>query len=234
MSKDTIVIIPAVNEENSISNVVSAIRKQYPDFGVVVINDGSSDNTEKLALEAGAILLTHPYNLGYGASIQTGYKYAIRNNYSYLVQVDGDGQHDISRIGGLVEVLKSGEADVVLGSRFLMPDNYKMSIYRLIGIRFFQVLIRLLTGLKISDPTTGYQAMNRKVLKVLVKDLFPYDYPDTDIILLLSKLDMKIKEVPVRMYPNLDGKSMHGNPLNALYYMFKMLLSILVTKLRRY
>ncbi len=233
MHKETLIIIPAFNEENSISKVVSSIKELYPDISVVVINDGSNDDTAKLAKQAGAIVLSHPFNMGYGVSIQTGYKYAVRNGYRSLVQLDGDGQHDIKKIGVLLEKLKENSADIVLGSRFLVSNNYKLSIYRFIGVRFFQFLLRLLTGLKISDPTTGFQAMNQKVLNILTRDIFPYDYPDADIILLLSRLNVKIKEVPVEMYPNPDGKSMHSNPVNVLYYIFKMLLSIFVTKLRR-
>ncbi len=233
MYKETLIIIPAFNEQNSISKVVSSIRELYPAISVVVINDGSDDDTAELAKQAGAVVLSHPFNMGYGVSIQTGYKYAVRNGYRYLVQLDGDGQHDIKKIGVLLEELKDGQADIVLGSRFLESNSYKLSIYRFIGVRFFQVLLRLLTGLKVSDPTTGFQAMNQKVLNILTGDLFPYDYPDADIILLLSRLNMEIKEVPVEMYPNPEGKSMHSNPVNVLYYIFKVSLSIFVTKLRR-
>ena len=234
MHTETLIIIPAYNEERSISGVVSSIKEKYRDIDVVVINDGSNDNTAELAGKAGAFVLSHVFNMGYGISIQTGYKYAIYNNYKYLVQIDGDGQHDIKGIEILLEKLKNGSADIVLGSRFLKSNNYRLSIYRFMGIRFFQFFLRLLTGLKISDPTTGFQAMNRKVLKIFAQDYFPYDYPDADVIILLSKMNMKLEEVAVSMYPNQEGKSMHSSFLGVVYYIFKMLLSMFLTKYRRF
>lgn len=229
-----LIIIPSYNEEKSISKVVSSIKEQYQDIDIVVINDGSNDKTAKLAEEAGAVVLSHPFNMGYGASVQTGYKYAVRNNYSYLVQLDGDGQHDVKGIKDLLKNLEDGTSDIVLGSRFLGIGNYKPSVNRLIGIRFFRFILYLLSGQKISDPTTGFQAMNQKVLKVFTKDLFPSDYPDADILMLLPRMNLKVKEIPVTMYQNPGRKSMHGNPFKVIYYIFKMILSMLVTKLRKY
>lgn len=234
MHSNTLIIIPAYNEK-SISRVVSSVKELYSDIDVVVINDGSTDDTAMLAAKAGAKVLTHPYNMGYGAAIQTGYKYAVRNNYKYLVQIDGDGQHDPKGIKNLLAKIKNGSCDIVLGSRFLgLNSNYRTSIYRFIGIRFFRFILRLFTGLKISDPTTGFQALNHKVLKIFTQDIFPYDYPDADVLVLLSKLNINIKEIPVTMYPNSDGKSMHSNPLKVLYYIFKMVLCMFIAKLRRY
>lgn len=233
MYSRTLVIIPAYNEGKSISRVVSSIKELYPDISIAVIDDGSTDDTAKRATLAGAIVLSHPFNMGYGTSVQTGYKYAVRKDYSYLVQMDGDGQHDAKGIGDLSRILEDGSSDIVLGSRFLGSNNYRPSIYRLIGISFFRLILRLLSGQRISDPTTGFQAMNQKVLKLFVQDIFPNDYPDADIVMLLSKFRFKIKEVPVVMYPNPKGKSMHGKPIDVLYYIFKMLLSMFVTKLRK-
>lgn len=234
MNTDTVIIIPAYNEERSISHVISSIKKLYPDISLVVINDGSSDNTASLAEKAGAVILSHPFNMGYGASLQTGYKYALLNGYDYLVQIDGDGQHDPRGIDVLLKNLKRGDCDIVLGSRFFSSEAYESSVCRIIGIKFFRLILRFSSGQNISDPTTGFQAINKKVLRLFVQDVFPCDYPDADIIILLSKLHFKIKEVPVLMYPNVEGKSMHKGFLNALYYIFKMLLSMLVTKLRKY
>lgn len=234
MKTDTVIIIPAYNEERSISRVASSIKKLYPDIALVVIDDGSSDDTASLAAKAGAVVLSHPFNIGYGASLQTGYKYALLNGYDYLVQIDGDGQHDPRGINVLLENLKGGHYDIVLGSRFFSSEAYELSIYRIIGIKFFRLILRFFSGQNISDPTTGFQAMNKRILSLFIQDVFPCDYPDADIIILLSKLHFKIKEVPVLMYPNPEGKSMHKGLLNAFYYIFKMLLSMLVTKLRKY
>lgn len=234
MDKDTLVIIPAFNEALSISRVVASITRLYPDVDVAVINDGSHDGTARLAKEAGASVLSHPFNMGYGVSLQTGYKFAVRNDYRYLVQIDGDGQHDPEGIGELLGVVKSGSADVALGSRFLGGNNYRPSLFRLMGIRLFRFMLRLLSGKNIMDVTTGFQAMNRRVLNLFISDAFPCDYPDADVILLLLMLGFTVRETPVTMYPSPSGKSMHRNPLKALYYIFKMFLSMLLTRLRKY
>ncbi len=232
MYGSTLIIIPAYNEEAMIGTVVSSVRKLYPGISVVVVNDGSADNTAKAAREAGAVVLTHPFNMGYGVSLQTGYKYAVRQDYSYVVQIDGDGQHDPKGIGKLLQVVTSGTADVALGSRFLHAGSYRPSLVRLLGIRLFRFVLWVLSGRRIMDVTTGFQAMNRGVLKVFISDAFPCDYPDADVILLLSKLGFTVSEVPVTMYPSASGKSMHQNPVKVLYYIFKMLLSLLLTRIR--
>jgi len=234
MKAKTLVIIPAYNEARSIAGVVSGLNKRYPDIDVLVIDDGSQDGTAGLAQVSGAKVLSHSFNMGYGVSLQTGYKYAIREGFQYVVQMDGDGQHDPSDVISLLENIKDSSCDIVFGSRFLGPNNYKASFYRMTGIRFFRLVLRLLSGQDISDPTTGFQAMNRRVLELFAQDVFPYDYPDADVIMLLSKLRFKMKEVPVSMNPKSGGKSMHGDPLNVIYYVFKMLLSMLMTKFRRH
>lgn len=234
MQSDTLIIIPAYNEEKKIRQVIHSVKQLYPEFDIAVINDGSSDATAQLAEKAGAVVLSHLFNMGYGVSLQTGYKYAVLRDYRYVVQMDGDGQHDPDGIKTLLDILKNNAADIVLGSRFLGHNDYSTSIYRLTGIRLFRLVLKLLSGRDIKDVTTGFQAMNRKVLNVFVTDLFPCDYPDADVILMLSRLGFTIKEAPVTMYPNNEGKSMHGNPLNAVYYIFKMVLSMFLTKMRKY
>ena len=229
-----LVIIPAYNEEKSIFRVVSSVKDEYPDLTVVVIDDGSDDNTAEIARQAGGTVLCHPFNMGYGVTIQTGYKYALSGNYKYLVQIDGDGQHETKDIETLLENLADGSCDIVLGSRFLGSISYKSTLYRHIGTLFFRNFLRLFSITKITDPTTGFQAMNRKVLKIFAQDSFPCDYPDADVIIMLSKLNIRIKEVPVRMYNNHNDKSMHSNPFNVLYYLFKIILSIGLTLLRKH
>jgi glycosyltransferase involved in cell wall biosynthesis len=232
MAERTLVIIPAYNEEKTIVSLIQSIKNLYPQFDIVVINDGSEDNTVDLAREAGAQVLSHPFNMGYGVALQTGYKFAVHNNYDQLVQIDGDGQHDPKGIKTLLDNLKEGSCDIVLGSRFIGTGDYKHSIFRSIGARFFRMILRLLSGQKISDPTTGFQAMKKNVLQVFVRDVFPCDYPDADVIVLLVKLRYKIREVPVVVYPKKGGKSMHRNPLRVIYYIFKMSLSMFITRIR--
>lgn len=233
-SSDTVVIIPAYNEEKAIFRVVSSIKEEYPDFDVVVIDDGSNDDTAKMATQAGATILSLPLNMGYGIAVQTGYKYAVRYDYKYLVQIDGDGQHDTRDIRGLLEILEDKSCDIVLGSRFLGPIDYRSSLFRDVGISFFRWLLYIFSGKKITDPTTGFLAMKRRVLRIVTQDFFPCDYPDADVIILLLKLGMRIKEVPVRMYFYPKDKSMHSNPFRVLYYLFKMILSMSITALRKY
>jgi hypothetical protein len=234
MDKNTLVIIPAYNEEKSIGGIVISIRKLYPDFSIVVIDDASADSTAAIAKSSGAFVLSHPFNMGYGVSVQTGYKYALYNNYDYIVQIDADGQHRPEDIKVLIENLENKSCDIILGSRFIGETIYRTSIYRMLGIKFFRTGIHLLTGLRISDPTTGFQVMRRRVLDALSKDIFPHQYPDADIILLLHKLNFKIMEAPVCILRSQPGKSMHRNPVNAIYYIFAMLLSMLVIKLKSY
>lgn len=234
MSSDTLVVIPAYNEEKAIAGVVSSIKALYPEFDIMVVNDGSRDDTARCAQAAGAIVLSHPFNMGYGVSLQTGYKFAVRNDYHFVAQMDGDGQHDPKGIGKLLETVRSGVSDIALGSRFHEQSAYRPSAVRLMGIRLFRFMLRVLSGRDIKDVTTGFQAMNRRVLDVFVSDAFPCDYPDADVILLLTRLGFNIREVPVTMYPSLSGKSMHKSPLKALYYIFKMFLSMILTQLRKY
>lgn len=228
---DTLIIIPAFNEETGISSVISDIRKQAPDFDILVINDGSSDKTAKAAREAGAIVLSHNFNMGYGVTIQTGYKFAYEKGYKYIIQIDGDGQHDPSFMSQLLEPVRKGDVDLALGSRFLWFDSYRPSFTRRLGILFFRKLVTVIIGREITDPTSGYQAFNRDVIKFFTTDIFPYDYPDADMLITLNLAGFRIREIPVRMFANPTGKTMHSGA-KPLYYMLKMCLSIFVTLLR--
>ncbi|MGD9577914.1 MAG: glycosyltransferase family 2 protein [Syntrophorhabdus sp.] len=235
----TVVIIPAHNEGDYIAGVVNQIRASYPYLDVVVIDDGSSDDTRTKAIVAGARVISNPFSLGYGGALQTGYKYAVKNGYQYLVQMDGDGQHDPAYIDDLIEPVRNGEADIVIGSRFLVPlsqgDNqqvYRAPMARKIGMKVFGAIATFLIGQKVTDPTSGYQAMENRVFSLLSGDKFPIDYPDADVIIMLHRAHFRIKEIPVRMLPSPDDKSMHSG-LKPIYYVFKMFLSILVTLLRK-
>jgi|TARA_B100000315_G_C14586881_1_gene593504 hypothetical protein len=231
---NAIVIIPVFNEEGSLRGAISSVVELYPHIDIVVIDDGSTDGSAEIARESGAVVLRHPYNMGYGVALQTGYKFALRHNYDTLVQMDGDGQHDPEGIRVLVEELKNDSYDIVMGSRFLNPYNYNTTFFRKVGIGIFRLLLHLLTGRHITDPTSGFQAMNRKVLELYIKDFFPCDYPDADLIVVLAKMRMRFKEVPVKMIPNTTGKSMHSSPLNVMYYIFKMILLLFLPRNRKF
>lgn len=232
MSAKTIVIIPAYNEARGIAGVISRIRELYPAVDILVIDDGSVDGTTAIATEAGAFVLKHCFNMSYGTAIQTGYKYAYRNGYDFLVQIDGDGQHEVEDIGKLLVEVEADRTDLALGSRFLEDCGYRHSKLRQLGMQFFQVILHLLIKRDITDPTSGFQAMNRNVLSVFIQDFFPCDYPDADVIVLLDKLKLRVTEIPVRMYSNGEGKSMHSKPFDVIYYVFKMVISVFLTKYR--
>jgi hypothetical protein len=228
----TLIIIPAYNEAARIGEVVRRVREMYPDYDVLVVNDGSRDDTVAAAAKAGATVVSHPFNMGYGVAIQTGYKYALHHGYDFLVQMDGDGQHDPAFISQLLAPVLAGESDFVLGSRFLGIESYEPSLARRIGMAFFRRLVSWLIGQRITDSTSGFQAFNRRVIRFFTTEVFPCDYPDADMLLTLHRAGFSILEVPVRMYANATGKSMHAG-WKPLYYMFKMLLSMFVTLLRK-
>lgn len=228
---DTLVIIPAFNEQNCIAGVIQAVRKVNSEFDILVVNDGSRDSTVAVAKENGAMVISHNFNMGYGVTIQTGYKFAYSKGYRYIVQIDGDGQHDPSFINQLLEPVANGTVDFAIGSRFLWVDSYRPSFSRRLGILFFRKLVTVIIGREITDPTSGYQAFNREVMKFFTGDIFPVDYPDADMLVTLNMAGFSIKEIPVRMLANSTGKTMHSGA-KPLYYMFKMCLSILVTLLR--
>ncbi len=234
-----LVIIPAYNEANQVASVIRGIKESLPLVEVLIVDDGSTDETRKVAMEAGATVLSHPFNLGYGAALQTGYKYALRKDYGQIVQMDGDGQHDPSFLGGLLSVVRNREADIAIGSRFLKARStrldqqpYRSPFFRRVGMRFFGTITSLIIRQKITDSTSGFQAMNRKAIEWVSSDKFPYDYPDADVIIMLHRAGFRIREVPVQMFPNQNKKSMHSG-WKPLYYIFKMFLSILVTLMRK-
>lgn len=232
MAKDKCIIIPSYNEEKNIVSVIEDIRK-YHSGDIVVIDDGSQDVTSSLAREAGAFVIRHPFNMGYGVALQTGYKYAVEKNYDILLQIDGDGQHSAKFIPELFSQVESSDCDVAIGSRFLGESQYRAGFLKSIGIRLFRKIIWMITGEKITDPTSGYQCLNRSVFEFFTNDTFPCDYPDANVIIMLHRAGFKIREIPVEMTSNPDGRSMHRGIFTISYYLFKMFLSIFVTLIRR-
>lgn len=230
--KKTLILIPAYNEGARINALVQSVRKVMPACDILVVNDGSCDDTALAAAEAGALVVSHPFNLGYGAAIQTGYKFALANDYQLLVQMDGDGQHEPASIPQLLTPVLQGETDLALGSRFLAGNSYEPSLMRRLGMGFFRGLVSRLIGQPITDSTSGFQALNHKVFGFFARGAFPCDYPDADMLVALHRAGFRISEVPVRMYDNAEGKSMHDG-WKPFYYIYKMLLSILVTLLRK-
>lgn len=169
--------------------------------------------------------------MGYGVTLQTGYKYAFLNGYNYLVQIDGDGQHDPKSIKDLYEAIVKNEDDLIIGSRFI-KNTYRPSFIRWVGINFFAKIAECVTKQKFSDPTSGFLSVNRKAIKLYCLDSFPSDFPDVDVIIMSKRAGLRIKEIPVIMHAPKSRKSMHSG-LKPVYYIFKMLLSIIVTILRK-
>jgi glycosyltransferase involved in cell wall biosynthesis len=228
---NVVIIIPALNESERIANTISEIRK-HTDADIVVVSDGSADNTVDEARASGASVIAHLFNLGYGAALQTGFKYALRHHYEFAIHMDADGQHNPHDIPALVKEVMSGETDVAIGSRFLEGGEYKTSKRKKLGMIFFRIIASAITGQKITDPTSGFQAMNRTALRFCASEAYPTDFPDADVLIMFHRNGLKFKEVPVQMNQSPKKKSMHGG-LIPLYYLFKMLLSIFVTLLRK-
>ncbi|HCP46086.1 MAG TPA: glycosyl transferase family 2 [Deltaproteobacteria bacterium] len=222
-----LILIPCLNEAPRISQLVTELLLLHPTADVLVVDDGSSDDTGRRATEAGASVLRLPFNLGYGAALQTGYKYALARDYDLLVQMDGDGQHPASEVSDLLLALEEGETDLVVGSRFLGRADYRIPRLRLIGIRLFSWLTSVLAKRAVTDPTSGFQAMNRRVMRFYGQDFYPYDYPDADMLVRVHYGGLSFREVPVVMLGGPPGKSMHSG-LRPAYYVYKLLLSLAI------
>jgi glycosyltransferase involved in cell wall biosynthesis len=226
-----LVVVPAYNEAPHIAQVVTGIRRSVPSADILVVDDASSDDTRQLALQAGARVITLPINLGDGGARHTGFKYASLKGYRLVVQMDGDGQHDPDDIGVLLQALVPGEADLVIGSRFVEPTDYRTPKTRRLGMLFFSKIASWIIGQEITDPTSGFRAMNRKVAAFYATDVYPNQYPDADVLIMTHLAGFRLKEVPVAMRQDRTGKTIHAG-LRPVYYVYKMLLSILVTLLR--
>lgn len=231
MSADTMILLPAFNEEANVSRVVAKVQQIVPDATVVVVDDGSWDRTSERATDEGATVLTLPYNLGYGVALQTGYKYALRTGHSFLVQLDADGQHDPECIPRLLEYVREGKSNLCIGSRFLEGDTYVVPFPRRAGMYVFRRVASALLGQTITDPTSGFQAMDRRVIELYCHDSYPVDYPDVDVIVMLHRHGIRIAELPVTMFAS-GGKSMHAG-LRPVYYLFRMGLDIPLNLIRR-
>jgi len=225
-----LIIVPAYNESGSIARVVGQIHHHLPAADVVVIDDGSADDTAHLARAAGAIVLQMPYNVGIGAAMQTGFMYAAANNYDIAVQADGDGQHPASEISRLIDALQTTDADVVIGSRFIEDRGYQQVPLRRLGGRLLSQVLRAATGLTITDPTSGFRASGRRALS-LCATLYPHDYPEPEAIIIFQRAGLHITEIPVTMSQRTTGVS-SITPLRSAYYMTKVVLSILINLLR--
>lgn len=224
-----LIIIPAYNESENIENVIKHLTSQAPQYDYLVINDGSTDDTLKICEREGLNYLDLPINLGIGGAVQAGYVYAYKNDYDIAVQMDGDGQHDIAYLEDMLEPILAGEADIVIGSRFLRKEGYQSSQSRRIGIGILSILIRLTTGKRIMDVTSGFRAVNRRFIDIYAKD-YPTDYPEPEAIVTAVMHRGRVVEVPVRMKAR-EGGTSSITWRKSVYYMIKVTLAILVCRM---
>lgn len=233
--KNVLIIIPAYNEEENILDTVNKIMGLKKDklyvIDYIVINDGSTDNTEKILNDNKIKHICLINNLGIGGAVQTGYMYAYYNNYDIAIQFDGDGQHDANYIRDLIKEIDHG-ADMVVGSRFVSNlSQFVSTSTRRFGIKILSKIIRMCTGFKIYDPTSGFRAVNRKVIEKFAFH-YPLEYPEPETVANLAKNNYEIKEIPVKMLARKHGKS-SINLKKSIYYMFSVSLSIIVTCLSK-
>jgi hypothetical protein len=226
-----VAIVPALNEEESVGRVVDEIRAFDPGFEVVVVDDGSVDRTAEVARKRGARVLRLPFNLEIGGAVQTGFRFAFENGYDLAVRVDGDGQHDPAELAAIVEPILSGEADLVVGSRFAGARGFRPSRSRRLGIRILAWTVSVLVRRKVTDPTSGFQALNRRAIALLAAD-YPHDYPEAEAVLMVARHRLRLAEVPVRMRERSGGRS-SITAFRSVYYMIKVLLALFVGLFRR-
>jgi glycosyltransferase involved in cell wall biosynthesis len=229
----TVAIVPAWNEAGAIGGVVDEILAFDPAVTVVVVDDASTDDTTAVASSHGATVLRLPFNVGIGGAVQTGFRYARDEGYEIAVRLDGDGQHDASELGSLLAPVRTGDTDLVIGSRFVDPGgSYRPPFARRMGIRVFARLVSLLGGQKVTDTTSGFTAMNRAGIELFAAE-YPHDYPEVEATLVALRSGLRLSQVQVEMRERQTGTS-SITFVRSLYYIVKVTLALLVASLRRY
>jgi glycosyltransferase involved in cell wall biosynthesis len=228
-------IVPAYNEEATITAVIDNLRASAPEFDVVVVDDGSTDATANLAVRAGARVLRLPFNLGIGGAVQAGFKYALEQGYDFCIQCDGDGQHDPAHITRLQAAMHDDPGlDMVVGSRFLTDDyRYPAPVSRRTGIHIFAAICSRIVRQRISDPTSGFRLCNRRAIALFARD-YPHDYPEVEAVLMLHWHRLRMREVPVQMHERGGGASSLTGSGKSAYYMIKVLLAIFIGLFREH
>lgn len=226
-----LIIIPAYNESANIEKTIKMIQENAPEFDYVIINDCSTDDTKKICEKNGYNYIDLPINLGIGGAVQTGYRYGYEEDYDMAVQVDGDGQHDPKFLATMADYLEEHGLDMVIGSRFINKEGFQSSGARRMGIKYFTVLIQLLTGKKITDPTSGLRMVNHDVMKIFAYD-YPKDYPEPESVVAILRQKKNVEEIPVVMKAREGGVS-SISPKKSVYYMIKVTLAILIERIRK-
>lgn len=226
-----LIIIPAYNEAENIEKTIRDIEKNAPDFDYVIINDCSTDDTKAVCEENKFNMIDLPINLGIGGAVQTGYRYGWDKGYDIAVQVDGDGQHDPAFLDEMAAYLLGNHLDMVIGSRFINKEGFQSSGTRRLGIKYFTILIKILTGVKITDPTSGLRMVNRDVMQLFAYD-YPKDYPEPESVVAILRRGKNVEEIPVIMKERQGGIS-SISPKKSIYYMIKVTLAILIERIRK-
>jgi len=227
----TIIIIPALNEEESIPIVIDDLRKNNIDTDILVIDDGSTDNTAAVARSLGVNVITLPFNQGIGAAMQTGYMFAAHNGYDLAIQFDGDGQHRADQLSAIIGPIEQQVAEMVIGSRFLKKGQYEAEASRFLGILVLSRLISLVIRKRITDPTSGFRAVSSSIIRYF-SERYPDDYPEPESIVFLHKAGFRITEVPVLMEKRTIGSS-SITLFRGFYYMVKVMLAIIIDMIRK-
>ncbi len=225
-----LIIIPAYNEASTIEMVIASIKKELSSADILVVSDGSTDSTAEIARALNVYVVEHPFNLGIGATMQTGYRFAALKEYDVAVQVDGDGQHPADQIKYIVEPVKKGEADVAIGSRFL-GEEYSHTLARWVGMKIFSQVISLIVREKVTDTTSGFRAASKKVIQFYSAH-YPEDYPEVEAIVLLHKAGFTVREVSVR-FEERQGGATSITPLRSVYCMVKVFLAVFVDLMKK-
>ena len=224
-----LIIIPAYNEAANIEKVVNNLERDYPQYDYIIVNDGSTDDTEEICKRKKYHVLNLPINMGIGGAVQTGYCYARDNGYDAAVQIDGDGQHDVSYLSSMLKLLEDDKCDIVIGSRFIEKKGFQSSQARRIGINFLSVLGKALTGVQIRDITSGYRLVNQKFIRIFASD-YPSDYPEPEAMVIAAVHGGRITEYPVIMHERENGESSITFK-KSIYYMIKVSLAMLIRRL---
>lgn len=228
-----IIIMPAYNEAASLPRVIPEVLAAAPGYDLLVIDDGSRDATARIAADLGAAVVSLPVNLGYGGAVQTGFLYAVQHGYDLGVVIDADGQHDPAGIPVLADAVVQGGADVAIGSRFRGQLKYRVPWVKRTGMALFGWTVSRITGRQVTDPTSGFQALNADALRFFATDNYPVDYPDADTLLILHYAGFRVVEAPMTVRERLVGDSKLHSGWKPFYYVAKMWLAIGMVVLRQ-
>lgn len=221
----TLIIIPAYNEALNIESVIDSISEAGCAYDYLVVNDSSTDGTEDVLNQNSFNYVSLPVNLGIGGAVQTGYKYARDNGYDVAIQMDGDGQHNPEYYKEAVDIIEQGEADIVIGSRFIEKEGFQTSFMRRFGIKLLSIMIKIVCGETVRDVTSGYRIVNRKFIEYFAEE-YAQDYPEPEAIVAAKLNGAVIKEIPVIMNEREEGES-SISPLKSVIYMIKVTLAII-------